>query len=174
MNSLPSKLFANVKPWLRPLARATLGKLPRPASRLTGTLAKDGGTPVRNTRYRPWASDSDGNFLRWHGGVRTGLRRVYLSGVEGLPQPLAEEFGRQWAAYCGCRYGLLMPHGTDALRIALAALMDHDGLDYGGEVIVPNFSFIASATVPLDRRFGIAFVDVDPTTLLIDPGCVEQ
>ena len=106
--------------------------------------------------------------------MRAQLRRVFLSGVEGLPQPLAEEFAQRWANYCGCRYGLLMPHGTDALRIALAALMDHDGLDYGGEVIVPNFSFIASATVPLDRRFGITFVDVDPATLLLDPARVEE
>jgi dTDP-4-amino-4,6-dideoxygalactose transaminase len=102
------------------------------------------------------------------------LRRVFLSGVEGLPQPLAEEFAQQWATYCGCRYGLLTPHGTDALRIALATLLDHDGLDYGGEVIVPNFSFIASATALLDRRFGIAFVDVDRGTLLLDPARVEE
>ena len=169
-----SKLFAKAKPWLRPIVRMTLGNLPRPPSRLTGALAKDGGTPVRNTRYRPWASDNDGNFWRWHGDARARLRSVFLGGTEGLPQPLAHEFAQQWATYCGCRYGLLLPHGTDALRIALAALLDHDGLDYGGEVIVPNFSFIASATAPLDRRFGVAFVDVDPGTLLIDPARVEE
>jgi dTDP-4-amino-4,6-dideoxygalactose transaminase len=174
MNPILSRLFAKAKPGLRPLVQATLGKLPRPATRLTGALAREGGTPVRNTRYRPWASDGDGRFLRWQGGGRSRLRRVFLSGIEGLPQPLAQEFAQQWAAYCGCRYGLLMPHGTDALRIALAALLDHDGLDYGGEVIVPNFSFIASATVPLDRRFGVAFVDVDPGTLLLDPARVEE
>jgi dTDP-4-amino-4,6-dideoxygalactose transaminase len=174
MNLISSKLFGKVKPWLRPVVGATLGKLPRPASRLTGALAKDGGTPVRNIRYRPWAVDSDGNFLRWQGGMRAQLRRVFLSGVEGLPQPLAQEFAQQWATYCRCRYGLLMPHGTDALRIALAALLNHDGLDYGGEIIVPNFSFIASATVPLDRRFGVAFVDVDSETLLLDPARVKE
>jgi dTDP-4-amino-4,6-dideoxygalactose transaminase len=174
MKPTHSKWFAKTKPLLRPLAQATLGRLPRLASRLTGALAKEGGIPVRDTRLRPWASDRDGNFFRWHGGVRARLRRVFLGGVEGLPQPLAEEFAHQWATYCGCRYGLLLPHGTDALRIALAALMDHDGLDYGGEVIVPNFSFIASATAPLDRRFGVAFVDVDPRTLLLDPACVEE
>ena len=65
-------------------------------------------------------------------------------------------------------------HGTDALRIGLAAVLDHDGLDYGGEIIVPNFSFIASATAPLDRRFGVAFVDVDRGTLLLDPQRVEE
>jgi dTDP-4-amino-4,6-dideoxygalactose transaminase len=167
-------LFATAKPWLRPLVRATLGGLLRPTSRLTGELAKNGGIPVRNTRYRPWASDHDGSFWHWHRGARAHLRRVFLSGVEGLPQPVAEEFARKWAGYCGCRYGLLVPHGTDALRIALAALFDHDGLDYGGEVIVPNFSFIASATAALDRRFGVAFVDVDPGTLLLDPARVEE
>src|SRR5262249_19712316 len=54
------------------------------------------------------------------------------------------------------------------------ALLNHDGLDYGGEIIIPNFSFIASATVPLDRRFGVAFVDVDPGTLLLDPARAED
>jgi len=102
------------------------------------------------------------------------FRKFYLSGLEGLPQTCAEEFMRRWAAHCGCRYGLLLPHGTDALRIGLAAALDHDGLDYGGEVIVPNFSFIASATAPLDRRFGVVFVDVDPDTLLLDPRRVEE
>jgi dTDP-4-amino-4,6-dideoxygalactose transaminase len=169
-----SRLPMKAKRLLRPIAQATLGRLPLPRSRLTGALAKDGGVPVRDTRLRPWASGSDGNFFRWQGGVRTRLRRVFLGGVEGLPQPLAEEFARQWAAYCDCRFALLLPHGTDALRIALAALFDHDGLDYGGEVIVPNFSFIASATAPLDRRFGVAFVDVDGETLLLDPARVEE
>ena len=110
----------------------------------------------------------------WLTAVGPRLRRVFISGVEGLPQPLAKEFAQTFAGYCGCRYGLLLPHGTDALRIALAAAFDHDGLDYGGEVIVPNLSFIASATSALDRRFGVALVDVDPATLLIDPRRVEE
>jgi dTDP-4-amino-4,6-dideoxygalactose transaminase len=174
MKKLVSTFFEKAKPWLRPLARATVGRLPPPSTRLSGTLAKEGGIPVRNTRYRPWASDRDGRFWDWHRGMRARFRGVFMSGTEGLPQPLAEEFAEQWAKYCGCRYGLLFPHGTDALRIALASLLDHDGLDYGGEIIVPNFSFIASATVPLDRRFGLVFVDVDPRTLLLDPTRVEE
>jgi dTDP-4-amino-4,6-dideoxygalactose transaminase len=169
-----SKLLFAAKPVLRPLARATLGKLPAPASRLTGALARDGGTPVRDIRLRPYASTNDGNLLRWHVEARALFRRIYLSGAEGLPQAIAERFADEWATYCGCRYGLLLMHGTDALRLGLAAALDHDGLDYGGEVIVPNFSFIASATAPLDRRFGLALVDVDPATLLLDPRRVEE
>jgi dTDP-4-amino-4,6-dideoxygalactose transaminase len=174
MNPIVSGFSVKAKPLARWVAQATLGKLPRLASRLTGELAKNGGTPVRDTRLRPWATVNDRNYLLWHGGLRAELRRVFLGGVEGSPQPLAREFAQQWATYCGCRYGILLAHGTDALRIALAASLDHDGLDYGGEVIVPNFSFIASATAPLDRRFGVACVDVDRATLLLDPACVEE
>ena len=142
-------------------------------SRLSGRLAIDGGTPVRDTRVQPWPAMSDGNARRWRSDVRELLRQVYVGGVEGLPQPLARNFADQWARYCGTRYGLVVGHGTDALRIALAAMLEHDGLAYGGEIIVPNFSFIASATAALDRRFGIALVDVDPHTLLLDPSQVE-
>ena len=163
-----------IKRILKKVARQTVGRLPPAPSRLTGTLARDGGRPVRDVRLRPWASVDDGNFSRWHTEMRGVFRRIFLGGIEGLPQPLAEQFAQQWATYCGCRYGLLLTNGTDALRIGLAAVLDHDGLDYGGEVIVPNFSFIASATAPLDRRFGVAFVDVDPGTLLLDPKRVEE
>ncbi len=174
MNQTVAKLVARAKPVLGPIARVTVGRLPAPASRLTGPLARDGGRPVRDVRLRPWASVENGNFTRWQTEMRSVFRRIFVGGVEGLPQPLAQQFAQQWAAYCGCRYGLLMTNGTDALRIGLAAILDHDGLDYGGEVIVPNFSFIASATAPLDRRFGVAFVDVDPGTLLLDPKRVEE
>ena len=174
MPSVRSRFPAKAKPLARWVAQATLGKLPQTQSRLTGKLAKHGGKPVRDTRLRPWAKVNDRNLLLWHGGLQAQFRRLFLDGVEGLPQPLAMEFARQWSTYCGCRYGILLAHGTDALRIALAALLDHDGLDYGGEVIVPNFSFIASAGAPLDRRLGVVCVDVDPATLLLDPRRVEE
>ena len=165
---------AKLKEAARLVARQTLGRLPAPSSRLTGKLAKDGGTPVRDIRLRPWADYHSGNLLPWITTMRPRFREIFLSGVEGLPQPLQQEFAQKWAAVCGCKFGLMLPHGTDALRFALAALFDHDGLDYGGEVIVPNYSFIASATAPLDRRFGIALVDVEPDTLLLDPKRVEE
>jgi dTDP-4-amino-4,6-dideoxygalactose transaminase len=174
MNPTLYNALAKAKPRLLPLAQATLGRLPPLTSRLTGALAKDGGKAVRDVRLRPWASVNDGNFLRWQVEARALFRRIYLGGDEGLPQLMAERFAERWAAYCGCRYGLLLMHGTDALRIGLASVLDHDGLEYGGEVIVPNFSFIASATAALDRRFGVVFVDVDPSTLLIDPIRVEE
>lgn len=151
----------------------TVGRLPRSRGRLSAPLAIDGGTPVRNLRYRPWPRTQT-TPAQWLTSVGPELRRIFLSGVEGLPQTRQKEFAAKWAHYCGCRHGLMLPHGTDALRLALAALLDHDGLAYGGEVIVPNLSFIASATAALDRRFGVAFVDVEPGTLNIDPSRVEE
>jgi len=167
-------LSPSLKKFVKVVTQQTIGRLPPSPSRLSGKLAKEGGKPVRDIRLRPWASSQSGGLVPWSFGVSRSFRRIFTEGIEGLPQPLAKEFSQQWASYCGCRYGLLLPHGTDALRLALAALLDHDGLDYGGEVIVPNFSFIASATAPLDRRFGLAFVDVDPGTLLLDPARVEE
>jgi dTDP-4-amino-4,6-dideoxygalactose transaminase len=164
----------SVKKVVKAIARQTIGRLPASSSRLTGQLAKDGGKRVRDIRLRPWADYNDGNFVQWLFRMRPAFRSIFISGVEGAPQPLAKQFALQWAEYCGCRYGLLLGHGTDALRIALAAALDHDGLDYGGEVIIPNLSFIATATAALDRRFGLVLVDVEPDTLLLDPRRVEE
>ena len=172
------QMLKNLSPGMKHLARSTaqmtVGKLPPPASRLTGSLALHGAKPVRDIRYRPWANSHSGNFLPWLTTVGPSFRAIFLSGAEGLPQTRQKEFARQWAEYCGCEHALMLPHGTDALRLGLAALFDHDGLDYGGEVMVPNLSFIASATSALDRRFGVALVDVDPGALLLDPKRVEE
>jgi dTDP-4-amino-4,6-dideoxygalactose transaminase len=164
----------SLKRVVKVIAQQTIGRLPRASSRLTGTLAIDGGKRVRDIRLRPWADYHEGSFVQWLFRVRPAFRSIFVSGVEGAPQPLAKQFAQQWAEYCGCRYGLLLGHGTDALRIALAAALDHDGLDYGGEVIIPNLSFIATATAALDRRFGLVLVDVEPDTLLLDPQRVEE
>src|SRR5574337_1118764 len=165
--SKPMRLVKN-------LAKRAIGLIPPPRGRLTGRLAKDGGIPVRDTRFRPWPNYHSAGAVYWPYKLGSTMRRIFRSGVEGSPQPLANEFARKWANYCGARYALLLPHGTDALRLALAAALDHDGLEYGGEVIVPNLTFIASANAALDRRLGVALVDVDPQTLNVDPRRVEE
>lgn len=156
------------------IGRTIVGRLPRSASRLTGPLAIDGGTPVRDLRFRPWPRHNATTRAQWTSRVGPAFKEIFLSGAEGLPQTRQKAFAAAWAEYCGCRHALLLPHGTDALRLALAAAFDHDGLDYGGEVIVPNLSFIASASSALERRFGVVFVDVEADTLNLDPLRVEQ
>lgn len=135
-------------------------------------LAINGGVAVRNTRRNPWKGIHSQYSRSWKDFF--SLARVYLAGREGGTNNNSRVFSELWAEYCGCRHCLLLPHGTDALRFGLAAALDHDGLDYGGEIVVPNFSFVASATCALDRRFGVVFVDVDPNSLLIDPRRVEE
>src|SRR5437867_728027 len=83
-------------------ARLTLGKLPRPTSRLNGALARDGGKPVRDVRLRPWPKPNDTSFVRWTLHVTPLFRSIYLSGVEGRPHTLAREFARRFAEYSGC------------------------------------------------------------------------
>src|SRR5687768_7332748 len=152
----------------------TLPQLPGRPGRLTGTLAKEGGLPVRDTRYRPWPVYPSSSMLEWTTKIAPKFLQIFLTGVEGLPQPLATRFADEWARYCGARHSLLLPHGTDALRVAIASAIDHDGMEYGGEIIVPNLSFIASATTVLDRRCGVALVDVNPNTYTLDPQRVEE
>ena len=113
------------------VARQTLGRMPVSSSRLSGRLARSGGNPVRDERFRPWPRYHSSNTLDWFVRVGPTFMRLCLTGAEGRPQTLSQTFAREWADYCGARYGLLLPHGTDALRIALAAVLDHDGLGCG-------------------------------------------
>ena len=171
----------NIKKVLRKSARVavkgaikTLPPLPGRPGRLTGKLAKDGGLAVRDTRFRPWPAYPTPTLADWTLKLGPQMMRIFLTNVEGLPQPLANKFAQEWAQFCGAKYALLLPHGTDALRVAVSAALDHDGLEYGGEIIVPNLSFIASASTVLDRRFGVALVDVDEHTYTLDPKRVEE
>jgi|GEM_PF-30919 len=142
--------------------------------RLSGKPAKEGGMRVRDTRLRPYSGFPNHSVWEWIWELGPKMGRIFRTGSEGAPQKLSKEFARKWAGYCGTQYGLLLPHGTDALKVALAAALDHDGMEYGGEVIVPNIGFIASVNSALDRRIGVALVDVDPVTLNIDPRKVEE
>src|SRR4030095_14238707 len=99
------------------LTKKVIGLLPPPSSRLTGRLAKEGGKPVRDMRFRPWGWYPSSTALEWMRDLAPVMRRIFNTGEEGLPQKLGIEFAEKWAEYCGTRYALLLPHGTDALRI---------------------------------------------------------
>ena len=62
-----------------------------------------------------------------------------------------------------------MPHGTDAISAALAGALDLDGIGEGGEVIIPNYTFIATASAPISVRCSLALVDIDPDSFTILP-----
>lgn len=70
------------------------------------------------------------------------MRRVLLSGWL-TTGPVAHEFERQFAGYVGCKHALAVNSGTAALQLALDAI----GLEPGDEVLVPTYTFTATAEV---------------------------
>jgi perosamine synthetase len=79
---------------------------------------------------------------------------------------LAEEF----AAYVGVRHCIPTNSGTAALHMAVAAL----GIEPGDEVLVPAFTFWATAAAVMHHNAIPVFVDIDQQTHCIDPACVEE
>ncbi len=81
-----------------------------------------------------------------------------------------EEFERDFAGYCHTKYSVGVSSGTDALLIALMVL----DLEPGDEVIVPAYSFFATAGVV--ERLGLipVFVDIEPDSFNIDAASIES
>jgi dTDP-4-amino-4,6-dideoxygalactose transaminase len=78
---------------------------------------------------------------------------------------VVETFERELATYCHSAQAIGVSSGTDALAIALEALE----IGPGDEVIVPAFTYFATASVVARRGAKILFCDIDPLTYNIDP-----
>jgi dTDP-3-amino-3,4,6-trideoxy-alpha-D-glucose transaminase len=75
--------------------------------------------------------------------------------------PNVAAFEEEFAAYCGAAHGIGVANGTDALTIALRAM----GVGPGDEVVVPSFTFYASAEAVPPTGATPVFCDVDPDTM---------
>ena len=62
----------------------------------------------------------------------------------------------------------------ESARVHDAAALDLDGFADGGEVIVPNYTYIASASSALYMRCSVALVDIDPRTFTLCPEAVAK
>jgi dTDP-4-amino-4,6-dideoxygalactose transaminase len=80
------------------------------------------------------------------------------------------EFEKSFAKFHGARHGIAVTNGTAALEVSIAGL----GITAGDEVIVPNFTFVATASAVLFANALPVLVDVDPETYCIDPDLVEE
>jgi UDP-2-acetamido-2-deoxy-ribo-hexuluronate aminotransferase len=83
--------------------------------------------------------------------------------------PEVAELEEKLAAYCGAKYCISVANGTDALQIAQMAV----GVGYGDEVIVPGFSYIATAETPAILGAKPVYVDIDPKTYNMEPDNLE-
>jgi UDP-2-acetamido-2-deoxy-ribo-hexuluronate aminotransferase len=83
--------------------------------------------------------------------------------------PEVAELEEKLAAYCGAKYCISVANGTDALQIAQMAV----GVSYGDEVIVPGFSYIATAETAALLGAKPVYVDIDPKTYNMDPDNLE-
>ncbi|GAB5477335.1 MAG: DegT/DnrJ/EryC1/StrS family aminotransferase [Marinobacter nauticus] len=83
--------------------------------------------------------------------------------------PEVAELEERLAAFCGAKHCISVANGTDALQIAQMAL----GVGPGDEVIVPGFSYIATAETPAVLGAKPVYVDIDPKTYNLSPERLE-
>lgn len=81
-----------------------------------------------------------------------------------------DEFQNKFAEFCGTKYALACSNGTVTLHLALLAL----GIGEGDEVIMPSFTYIATANAVRYCGATPVFVDSELSTWNIDPNAVEQ
>jgi perosamine synthetase len=108
--------------------------------------------------------------LRPVGGVEevASLERVIESGWWGKG-PLVEQFEREFAEMVGARHAIAVTSATAGQDLVLKAL----GVK-GADVVSPTISFMTTAAVPLWNDCSSTLVDVDPTTLCLDPADVKR
>ena len=101
--------------------------------------------------------------------IEAAIARVLASGQVILgPEVAALE--KEIADYCGVGYAVGCSSGTDALLLAMHALE----IGPGDEVIMPPFTFFATAGSVCRAGARPVFVDIDPVTCNLDPVQVEN
>jgi dTDP-4-amino-4,6-dideoxygalactose transaminase len=89
--------------------------------------------------------------------------------------PEVATFEREFADFLGVREVIGVANGTDALRIALQALgIGALGGAPDDEVVVPSFTFVATAEAVVQAGARPVFCDIDPETLCVSASTVEQ
>ncbi len=101
--------------------------------------------------------------------VRAALDEVLASQQFSLG-PQGEAFERELAAYSQRRFGVGVASGTDALMLGLRAC----GVKAGDEVIVPAFTFVATAGAVSALGARPVFADINAATFNIDPASAES
>jgi dTDP-4-amino-4,6-dideoxygalactose transaminase len=83
--------------------------------------------------------------------------------------PNVAAFESEFAAYCGAGHAVGVANGTDAITLALRAL----GIGEGDDVVVPSFTFWASAEAIVNAGARPVFCDIDPDTFCVTADTVQ-
>jgi dTDP-3-amino-3,4,6-trideoxy-alpha-D-glucose transaminase len=94
--------------------------------------------------------------------LRAAIDRV-LQSERYILGPEVSAFEQEFAAYCGSEHAIGVANGTDAITIALRAM----GVGPGDEVVVPSFTFYASAEAIPPTGAVPVFCDIDPDTYCV-------
>lgn len=108
-----------------------------------------------------------------YNALKTELNNALLKVAESQYFILGKEvddFEKEIANYIGCKYAYGISSGTDALLLALMAL----GIQPDDEIIVPTYSFFATAGVVARLNAKPILVDSDPVTFNINPSLIEK
>lgn len=125
-------------------------------------LAIHGGSPAKSKPFPAWPIYDERE--------RQALNEVLESGVWWrTPGTKTLAFEREFAAYHQAKHGIAVTNGTHALEVALAAM----GIGSGDEVIVPNATFVATASAVLFAGALPVLVDVRADSYCIDPELAE-
>jgi len=81
-----------------------------------------------------------------------------------------DRFEKEWAAYCGRKFGVAVCNGTVALELAVSAL----DLPNGSEVILPSFTIVSCLEAVLRNNLVSVLVDCDPRTYCMDISDVRR
>jgi dTDP-4-amino-4,6-dideoxygalactose transaminase len=127
-------------------------------------LALHGGEPVvPKGIIQPWPQIIDAD--------REAVMEVLnFANIHEQQKIQSEGLAGEWAKYMGMEYCIPVNSGTAALHMCVAGL----GIEPGEEVIVPAFTFWASAAAVLHHNAIPVFVDINPKTYCVDTTKIES
>lgn len=126
-------------------------------------LALKGGEPVRKEPFPEWPV-CDQQELE---AVTSVIKSGNWFRARGH---MVDDFEAEFAQFQKASYAIAVTNGSHAIEVALAAL----GIGPGDEVIVPDYTSMATAAAVLYSNAVPIFVDVDEKTFCIDPKKVED
>jgi dTDP-4-amino-4,6-dideoxygalactose transaminase len=125
-------------------------------------LAIKGGTQLRVDKFAEWPVFGAEEML--------ALERVLKSGIWGTLGSEVIKFASRFAEYQHADYGVAVTNGTVSLEVILRAL----GIGRGDEVIIPPYTFVATASSVILQGATPVFADIEDGTYNICPEAIEK